>query len=265
MKKLVLVLTSCLLLVVLTACDAFSRNSSSPLTPIPDQVPGEPRFTDADDLLTALRKGGIDCEVLRRRQGQARSGSSLDCVAEVNGVRFENEVSVFNPEIVEEGEIGRSIASRRKPPGGHTLVAAGNWYIRVLEPGYAPRIAEALDAVVLPPLYPLPDIPAEPRYADLDALADALDSSVGCTRREEPFPGGMRCRTEPPGKVCAQLELHDGPAARDDALRRTISRARGMPLFIVTAGNWSVQFCEPGAGRTAARDLGAAVVSHDGE
>ncbi|WP_211257186.1 hypothetical protein [Streptomyces megasporus] len=252
-----LVLTSCLLAVVLTACDAFTRNSGSPPTPIPDSVPSEPRFASADELLAALGRKGVDCEVLRRRQG------GLDCMAEVDGAKVENEVSVFDAEVVEEGEIGRSIASRRKEPYGHTIVAAGNWYIRVLDPLYAPRIAEALDAVVLPPLYPLPDIPDKPRYADLDALAEALDASVGCVRRKTVSEGGMTCGTEQSKEPCHHLELHATPAARDDALRLAIGVPE-IPRFIVTAGNWSIRFCDESAGRTAARDLGGVVVSSTG-
>ncbi|WP_344630970.1 hypothetical protein [Streptomyces glaucosporus] len=184
----------------------------------------------------------------------------------MNGARFENEVSVFNTKVVEEGEIGNSIASRRKEPYSHTLVAAGNWYIRVLNPIYAPRIAEALDAVVLPPLFPLPDIPDEPRYTDPDALADALDGSVGCAERkpEKGSANVMTCVTEKPGeKPCARLELHGSAAARDDALRQLMSVPE-LPRFVVTAANWSVQFCDESVGRAAARDLGAAVVDHEG-
>lgn len=259
MKKTVTVLLSCLLVMVLTACDAFTRNSGSPLTPIPDQVPPEPRFETTGDLLAALDRGGVDCEVLRRRRG------GLDCMTQIDGVRFENEVSVFDTEVVEESEIGRSIASRRKEPYGHTLVAAGNWYIRVLDPLYAPEIAEALDAVVLPPLFPLPDIPGEPRYADLDALADALEASVGCSDRkpEEGTEDVVTCVTEGAEEACARLELHATPAARDEAIRLAISVPE-LPRYIVTAANWSVQFCDHSTGRTAARELGAAVVVHRG-
>lgn len=111
-------------------------------------------------------------------------------MAEVDGAKVKSEVSVFDTEVIEEGEIGRSVAGRRKEPYSHTLVAAGNWYIRVLKPAYAPQTAEALDAVVLPPLFPLPDVPKKPRHKDLDSLADALDAAVGCERREREGRGG---------------------------------------------------------------------------
>ncbi|MET7927460.1 hypothetical protein ABZT43_26370 [Streptomyces sp. NPDC005349] len=72
------------------------------------------------------------------------------------------------------------------------LVAAGNWYIRVMDPPSAPAIAKALHAVVLDakgkgsktPKYPLPDIPSTRTYEKADALADELAASVGCFQRE---------------------------------------------------------------------------------
>ncbi|MCG3040749.1 hypothetical protein ACLIYM_05460 [Streptomyces fenghuangensis] len=255
MRKTTSVLTSWLLL-TLTACGAFTQNSGSPMTPIPDSVPSKPLFRSTDELLTALGEGGVDCEVLRRREG------GLDCMAEIDGVKVGSEISVFDTEVVEEGEIGRSITSRRKEPYSHTLVAAGNWYIRVLDPAYAPQVAEALDAVVLPPLFPLPDIPKKPRYKDLDSLADALDASVGCERREREkgAADAMTCVTERSEEPCAYLELHDTSAERDDALRLAISVPE-LPRFVVTAGNWSIQFCDRSLGREAADDLGGVVVS----
>ncbi|WP_194074730.1 hypothetical protein [Streptomyces barkulensis] len=249
-------------MLAITACDSFSSGSASPLKPIPGHVPAEPRFDTADELIAALGKEGIDCGVLRRRQGQVGSGSGLDCVASIDGERFENEVSVFDTGVVAEDEIGRSIASRREEPYEHTLVAAGNWYIRVLKPAYAPQVAEALDAVVLPPLFPLPDIPKKPRYKDLDSLADALDASVGCEmrEREKDAADAMTCVTQRSEEPCAYLELHDTSAERDDALRLAISVPE-LPRFIVTAGNWSIQFCDRSLGREAADDLGGVVVS----
>ncbi|MGK5497235.1 hypothetical protein [Streptomyces sp. URMC 125] len=175
MQKAVSVLISCLLAMVLTACDAFTRNSPEPLTPMPDNVPTGPVFTTADDVVTALERGGIECVALRQRA----NGSGLDCMAEVDGEKVGNEVHVLDPEAFSRDEIGDSIASRRTPPRPRTLVAAGNRYVRVLDPLYAPEIAEALDAVVLPPLFPRPDIPGELRYADLDALADASSANTG--------------------------------------------------------------------------------------
>lgn len=261
MKKTVTVLLSCLLVMVLTACDAFTRNSSESLTPMPDNVPTGPVFKTADDVVTALERGGIECVVLRRRA----NGSGLDCMTEVDGEKVENEVHVLDPKAFSRDEIGDSIASWRTPPRPRTLVAAGNWYIRVLDPLYAPEIAEALDAVVLPPLFPLPDIPGEPRYADLDALADALEASVGCSDRkpEEGTEDVVTCVTEGAEEACARLELHATPAARDEAIRLAISVPE-LPRYIVTAANWSVQFCDHSTGRTAARELGAAVVVHRG-
>lgn len=258
MQRIVPTLASCLLAVVLTACSSFTREDPEPLTPLPGSVPEQPVFKTADEVVAALERGGVECVVLRRRGG----ASGLDCAAEIDGVRVENEVHVLNTEEFTRDEVGDSIASWRTPPRPRTIVAAGNWYIRVLKPAYAPQVAEALDAVVLPPLFPLPDIPKKPRYTDLDSLADALDASVGCERREreKDAADAMTCVTQRSEEPCAYLELHDTSAERDDALRLAISVPE-LPRFIVTAGNWSIQFCDRSLGREAADDLGGVVVS----
>ncbi|MET9776558.1 hypothetical protein ABZ023_20220 [Streptomyces sp. NPDC006367] len=62
-------------------------------------------------------------------------------------------------------------------------------------PAYSEAIADAVDAVVLPPLHPLPAIPKTPRYESLDALADALEESVGCARRQK-SRDALLCGTE---------------------------------------------------------------------
>ncbi|MFB8756397.1 hypothetical protein [Streptomyces nigra] len=92
--------------------------------------------------------------------------------------------------------LGTALALRRNPPYQHTLVAAGNWYIRVMDPDFAPRVAKALHAVVLKPLGKtsspsrpphqdqFSEIPDKPAYKNLDALADKVDAAVGCTDRE---------------------------------------------------------------------------------
>lgn len=180
---------------------------------------------------------------------------------------------MFDTDVVEEGEIGRAVDSRRTPPNGQVLVAAGNWYIRVLPddtPSHALKVARALDAVVLPPLYPLPDIPDTPRYERVGALADAPDESVTCTRRKETAEGLLCATKARSDELCsgsaegrdAGLRLHATTAARDDYLRLLLSEER-VPRNIVTAGNWSIQFCDAETARTAAEKLSGGIVVHE--
>ncbi|GGW41704.1 hypothetical protein [Streptomyces xantholiticus] len=274
MRKTGIAGAACLLLLALTACDAFTRSSGAPPTPLPGNVPERPRFATADDVVVALQRNGVDCEVLRRRQGQAGSGSSLDCVFEDHGATVETEISVFDTDVVKEGEIGRSVYSRRTPPRGQMLVAAGNWYIRVL-PGDSPiaaqKVATALDAVVLPPLRPLPTIPADPRYRNVDALADALDAAVTCSQRQKTDKGTLLCVTKAPkNPTCsdpsegrdAHLTLHRTSAERDDHLRMLLAETRS-PRHFVAAGNWTIQLCDASTGRTIADSLGGTTIDHD--
>jgi hypothetical protein len=254
----------CLLAVLLTACDAFNAPSSEQLAPMPDNVPKTPEYQTADDVVTALKQGGVDCAVLRRRAG------GLDCKAQIDGAWVENEIQVLDPEEFSRNEVGDSIASWRT--SGNTVVAAGNWFIRVLPngtPAYSEEIAEAVDAVVLPPLYHLPSIPKTPRYENVDALADALDESVGCTQRKK-SSDGLSCstkaaKTRPCGASGdgrdAGLRLHASVTARDDYIRLLLSDDH-VPHYLVTAGNWTIQFCDTATGQEAARRLGGVVVEH---
>lgn len=56
---------------------------------------------------------------------------------------------MLDPARFSRDDIGDSIAGRLAAPYNQTIVAAGNWYIRVRYPDHAPGVAEALDAVVL--------------------------------------------------------------------------------------------------------------------
>ncbi|MFF1734253.1 hypothetical protein [Streptomyces sp. NPDC058247] len=241
--------------------------------PIPGNVPKGPRFATAADLATAMKKAGLDCETLRSRDYDG--SSTADCVATVDGMKVENEISVFDPDVVSKTEIGTSIESRRTGAYAQTLVAAGNWYIRVMDPPSAPAIAKALHAVVLDakgkgtsktPTYPLPHIPSAPTCKTADALADDLAASVGCFRRETTSTGSIKCETGKPGSGdsnCAVLTLHPTHARRDTALREAI-KYRGAPAELVTAGNWTVNLCDTTLGAKVARDLGGVVVAYDG-
>ncbi|MEU2280385.1 hypothetical protein ABZ614_00195 [Streptomyces sp. NPDC013178] len=264
MNRTVPPLIACLLAVLLTACDALNAPSSEQLTPMPGNVPTTPQYETADDVVTALKRGGVDCDVLRRRAG------GLDCKAHLDGVEVENQIQVLDPKKFSRNEVGDSIAGWRT--SGNTIVAAGNWFIRVLPngtPAHSEKIAEAVDAVVLPPLYHLPSIPKAPKYASVDALANALDKSVGCAQWKK-SPDELLCSTkaakthqcgESSDGRDAGLRLHAGPTARDDYIRLLLSDDH-VPYHVVTAGNWTIQFCDTATGQEAARELGGVVVDH---
>ncbi|MFE7155624.1 hypothetical protein [Streptomyces sp. NPDC057636] len=258
-------------LIVLTACGRFESHPESSGTAIPSSVPAKPTYTTAKAVVRAMGEAGLDCETVRSRDYDG--SSTADCVATVDGVKVENEISVFDPDVVSKTEIGTSIESRRTGAYAQTLVAAGNWYIRVMDPPSAPAIAKALHAVVLDakgkaatPKYPLPDIPSRPTYKKVDALADDLAASVGCFQREATSTGSIKCETGKQGSGdsdCAVLTLHPTHARRDAALREAI-KYRGVPAELVTAGNWTVNLCDTTLGAKVARDLGGVVVAYDG-
>lgn len=147
MKKIILVLAAVTLSAGLTACGAAESGGPRPKTPMPGNVPAGPEYATADAVMKAMGTGGVECELLRR--AQAHFGSGLDCMAEIDGAEVENEIHVLDPARFTRDDIGDSIAGRRQPPYSHTIVAAGNWYVWVRNPDYAPRVAEALRGVVL--------------------------------------------------------------------------------------------------------------------
>ncbi|MER7199220.1 hypothetical protein CG723_38300 [Streptomyces sp. CB01635] len=267
-------LTAGIGLLALSACAGpmAPQQRQAESMPTPGKVPKGPRFATAGDLVAAMEKAGLDCETVRSRDYDG--SSTTDCVATVDGVKVENEISVFDPDVVSKTEIGTSIESRRTGAYAQTLVAAGNWYIRVMDPPSAPAVAKALHAVVLDakgkgaetPKYPLPRIPSTPTYKKVDTLADDVAASVGCFQRETTSTGSIKCETGKPGSGstdCAVLTLHPTHARRDAALREAI-KYRGVPAELVTAGNWTVNLCDTTLGGKVARDLGGVVVAYDG-
>ncbi len=143
-------LTAAVGVMALTACGTADSGGPRPVTPMPSQVPTTPQYRTADHVVSAMAAGGIECTLLRR--AEAHFGSGLDCVATVDGAKVENQIHVLDPARFSRDDVGDSIAGRRKAPYHQTVVAAGNWYVRVLNPDYAPRIAHALKGVVLEPL-----------------------------------------------------------------------------------------------------------------
>ncbi|KUL24488.1 hypothetical protein ADL12_37295 [Streptomyces regalis] len=161
--------------------------------------------------------------------------------------------------------MGTALALRRNPPYQHTLVAAGNWYIRVMDPDFAPRVAKALHAVVLKPLGEtsspdqppykdqLPEIPDKPAYKNLDALADKVDAAVGCADRDDDDNDPalswqfLNCTTGRGGQQrqehCADLAIYDDARSRDEGLWSKITDSR-TPKGLVAGSNWSVALCD---------------------
>ncbi|WNI29715.1 hypothetical protein [Streptomyces sp. ITFR-6] len=166
MRKISLIVTAMALAATLTGCDPTQSDSSRPRTPMPSNVPTKPVYATADDVVKAMGDGGLECGLLRR--ARANFGSGLDCLAEVKGVKVENEIHVLDPAKFSRNDIGSAIASRREAPYNHTIVAAGNWYIWVRYPEFAPQVAKALKGVVL-----------LPRITDSSSADPALAHTVG--------------------------------------------------------------------------------------
>ncbi|MFD4996266.1 hypothetical protein [Streptomyces buecherae] len=119
---------------------------------MPANVPTQPEYEAAEDVRNAMGRAGLECELIRRTE--TRAGSRSDCVAVIDGVRVENEIHVLDPREFSRSDIGDSIASRRGSPYGHTIVAAGNWYVWVKYADFAPQVAKALKGVTLRALEP---------------------------------------------------------------------------------------------------------------
>ncbi|MGW4726129.1 hypothetical protein [Streptomyces sp. NPDC004291] len=226
MKRTVSALAALLALTALTGCDRFELRGGKSLDPMPADVPVTPQYTSPDEVVAALERAGIPCEVLRRRTG------ALGCEAQISGATVENRIQVLNPEEFSRDEVG---------------------------------------AVVLPPPYPLPDIPSTPAHRSADALADALHKAGSCTDRERWSARELLCGSRAAeSKTCgtswadhhALLLLHDNAAARDDHIRLLLSNDH-IPAAVVTAANWTIQFCDPATARATADALGGVLITHE--
>ncbi|MGV9311759.1 hypothetical protein ACWDR0_06140 [Streptomyces sp. NPDC003691] len=260
-----------LLVSVLTACGLGNGPAEKPPVPIPSNVPRDVRFASAADVVTALGAAGLDCKVAHSAELPRNGGSTARCTFESDGRSIENEISVYNTEVIGEDDIGDALASRRDPPFGQTLAAGGNWFVRVIGGDTtrpAQKVATALRGALLPPFQDLPEIPEKPRYADLKGLADALDRAVGCTERKE-SAGMLRCRTKAwkPGFKCADpkddydatLIRYGTVAEREEDLLMRLADKRA-PWRFTTAGNWLMSFRHTETRDKAARGMGAAAV-----
>ncbi|MFE9043919.1 hypothetical protein ACFYOG_23825 [Streptomyces sp. NPDC007818] len=263
MKKTLRALVPVLLLLAVTGCAGFEPRGGEPLVPMPSHVPEGPVYDSADDVVAALERAGLPCKVIRQP-----STSTAACTTVIDGTTVENQIQALNTTDFTRDEIGDSIDSWRSR--GTTIVAAGNWFVRVLpnwNARYPVRIAEALDAVVLPPPYPLPDIPEKPAYATVGALADAMEKAGFCPGHKGAGEEKATCGTRLPEKdarTCSGrsfLQLYGSARERDDALRLTIRNGRAAAL-IVTAGNWTARFCDSAQAQRVADAFGAAFVDH---
>ncbi|TXS41253.1 hypothetical protein EAO75_41370 [Streptomyces sp. uw30] len=214
-------------------------------------------YETTDDLVFALGDAGIRCPVL----GRGPDGTATRCGAQAaTGEPVELELNLDT-----RSHLGTALALRRNPPYQHTLVTAGNWFIRVMDPDFAPRVAKALHAVVLKPLGEtgapdrppyedqLPEIPDQPAYKNLDALADKVDAAVGCTDRDDDDNDPalswqfLNCTTGRGGQQrqdhCADLALYDDARSRDEGLWSKITGGQ-TPKGLVAGSNWSVALCD---------------------
>lgn len=255
-RRMRAVALACLCAVVLAGC-TDERTGGAPYKPIPGNVPKGPDFKTTDDLASALDRAKIPCPVL----GRSPSGDATRCGAQFGaGKSVELELHLDTP-----SHLGTAMSSRRNPPYQHTLVAAGNWYIRVMDPDFAARVAEALHAVVLKPLGEtgapdrppyedqLPEIPDNPSYKNLDALADKVDAAVGCTDRDDDDNDPalswqfLNCTTGRGGQQhqdhCADLAIYDDARSRDEGLWSKITGGQ-TPKGLVAGSNWSVALCD---------------------
>ncbi|MDR3032546.1 MAG: hypothetical protein LBV78_05470 [Kitasatospora sp.] len=256
-------------LVAAASLASCGSDGPPPRVPMPSNVPTAPQFASASAVVEALGKAGIPCLV--KLSNVLEGASDIDCTATVDGRSFDYTVEVYDPARFTRDDIGDAIAAGRTA-FHQTFVAAGNWYVNVINPDYAPRIAQALGGVVLPgnesevPDYALPSIPASPRYEDVGRLAAALGAAVGGDDIQPGATGSLTCRTGgSAGRApnCANLRLYADDAERDKALRAAIAY-RGVPVSLVTAANWSVNLCDHDLAAQVARELHGVVVTYDG-
>ncbi|MFD0375550.1 hypothetical protein [Streptomyces sp. NPDC127112] len=140
------------LVLALSGCGLLrGERGPEPLTPMPSQVPAGPEYASVDDVIKALGKGGFDCKVTLRNEN--KFGSNAKCEVQHRQTTVYNEISVLSTSRFSRDEVGDSIASRRSAPYEQTIVAAGNWFVRVSPGVYAHDMAAALPgSVVLEPL-----------------------------------------------------------------------------------------------------------------
>jgi len=146
-------------LVMATSCAGHPGGQGPPpLRPMPSGVPTHPMYPDADAIVAKLGQAGLPCRVLNRPQGDPSVGDTLICESMLQGLRFRNEIHTYNPAKVSRARLGNAVSISLDPPYSNTIVAAGNWYIRVVgdQPAFAHRVAEALDGAVLRPGPPSP-------------------------------------------------------------------------------------------------------------
>lgn len=137
----------------------FGDQGPPPLKPMPKGVPNHPTYPDADAILARLGKKGMPCTVLNDpTSGDSSVGEFVICEAKLDGLRFQNHVHTYNPDKVSRAEVGDIIATEVQPPYNNTIVAAGNWFVRVRgdQPFFAHYVAEALGGAVLRPGPPSP-------------------------------------------------------------------------------------------------------------
>ncbi|MGD9483739.1 hypothetical protein WDH52_10830 [Streptomyces sp. TRM70308] len=265
-----------MLLAISTLASCIGRGGEPPPdVPLPAHVPKEPEYRTADDIVETLGEADLPCDVSRRWESQFDQSSSLDCAVDDGGFKFVLDINVSDPMEYERDRIGDMVDARRKGLSKQTIVVAGNWFVNVRGLGwsYAPRIADVLGGVVLEPIgkkpvpeYPLPEIPDEPRYANVQELADALDSAVGCSSREEMPTGPLKCDTGSAATRdlnCATLFVVPDTKTRDLVLRDNM-KWKGVPQVMVSAGNWVITLCDHSLGTRVAQALNGTLVTYDG-
>ncbi len=140
------------MMLMLSGCGLVDKDRGRrPLTPMPGNVPTGPEYASVDDVITALGKGGFECKVTVRNVFP--HGSNATCEVQHRGTTVYNQIDVLSTARFSRDEIGDSIAVGRRAYG-HTIVAAGNWFIWVRPGVYAYDMAAALPGTVV--LEPLP-------------------------------------------------------------------------------------------------------------
>lgn len=74
----------------------------------------------------------------------------MTCDSSLNGTKFHYEIHVYNSDSEKWSDTSKALSYRLQQPFNHTVVAAGNWYIRVV-PEVAPQVASAVNGAILYP------------------------------------------------------------------------------------------------------------------